>query len=245
MEEKSVIYGRNPVLEALRAEQPIDKIILQKELKDAVIGKIFNKAKKKGIVINETSRMNLDKLCSSTAHQGVAAYMAQKEYCSVEEILEEANRREEAPFIVIAEEITDPHNLGSIIRSAECAGAHGVIVPKHGSSPLTGTVAKASAGALSYMNIAKVVNIAQTIEALKEKGLWIYGADMEGEPYQKTNFSGGVALIIGNEGKGLSRLVRQRCDVMVKIPMFGRLDSLNASVAAGVLLLEIARQRHE
>lgn len=240
-----IIFGRNPVLEAIKAGTEIDKLLVQSGLNEGSIGKIKRMARDNGIIVTETSRQNLDRICECKNHQGIAAYIARHKYCQVSDILKVAESKGQPPFVIIADEITDPHNLGSLIRSADCAGAHGIIIPKRNSCSVNSTVAKTSAGSVEYANIAKVSNIAQTIEFLKENNVWVYGADMNGSDYRKTDFSGGVALVIGNEGKGVSRLVKEKCDVLVKIPMFGNIDSLNASVAAGILMFEVSHQRNK
>ena len=182
-------------------------------------------------------------MCGGANHQGVAAFVAVHEYSSVDDILAFAEEKGEAPFIVICDEIEDPHNLGAIIRTAECAGVHGIIIPKRRSAALNFTVGKTSAGALEYMRVARVSNLVSTIEDLKQRGVWVYGADMNGESYKKIDFSGATALVIGNEGKGLGKLVREKCDVIVSLPMKGNINSLNASVAAGILMYEISSKR--
>ncbi len=238
-----LLIGRNPIAEALSSGRPIIKVMVAKGQTNGPAVEIAAKAKKAGIPVQEVERKKLDYLTSGAAHQGVAALCAMKEYASVEEILQLAEDRGEAPFIIILDEIEDPHNLGAIIRSAECAGAHGVIVKKRHAAGLTYTVYKSAAGALEYVPVARVNNISDTIEALKEKNIWVYGADMNGEDYRKTDFSGGCALVIGNEGKGISRLVREKCDTIVSLPLKGRINSLNASVAAGILMYKIAENR--
>ena len=230
-----VIAGRNPVSEAVRSSRPIDKILVARGEKSGAIVGILAKAKEKQIPVKEVDRAKLDFLSGQQTHQGIIALAAAKEYSTVEEILEYADSRGEAPFIVILDELEDPHNLGAIIRTAECVGAHGVIVPKRRSASLSYTVAKASAGAVEYMRVARVTNISKLIDGLKERGVWIYGADMDGEDYQSCDMSGACAIVIGNEGKGISRLVREKCDVIVSLPMRGKINSLNASVAAGIL----------
>lgn len=241
--KSDVIAGRNPVSEAIRGNRPIDKILVAKGEKNGAVVAILAKARDKEIPVKEVERVKLDYLSGGATHQGIIALAAVKDYCTVEDILACARERNEAPFIVILDELEDPHNLGAIIRTAECAGAHGVIVPKRRSAGLSYTVGKASAGAIEYMNVARVTNIARTIDELKERGVWIYGADMDGTDFRKCNFSGACALVIGNEGKGISRLVREKCDVIVSLPMKGRISSLNASVAAGILLYEAMKDR--
>ena len=238
-----VIAGRNPVSEAVRSSRPIDKILVARGEKSGAIVGILAKAKEKQIPVKEVDRAKLDFLSGQQTHQGIIALAAAKEYSTVEEILEYADSRGEAPFIVILDELEDPHNLGAIIRTAECVGAHGVIVPKRRSASLSYTVAKASAGAVEYMRVARVTNISKLIDGLKERGVWIYGADMDGEDYQNCDMSGACAIVIGNEGKGISRLVREKCDVIVSLPMRGKINSLNASVAAGILMYHALKGR--
>ena len=238
-----LLIGRNPICEALSSGRPIIKIMVAKGQTAGSAVEIAVKAKKAGIPVQEVERKKLDYMTGGAAHQGVAALCAMKEYASVEDILKLAKERGEAPFIILLDEIEDPHNLGAIIRSAECAGAHGVIIKKRHAAGLTYTVAKAAAGALEYVPVARVNNLSDAIEQLKAQNIWVYGADMDGTDYRSTDFSGGVALVIGNEGKGLSRLVREKCDVIVSLPMKGRINSLNASVAAGVLMYKIAENK--
>lgn len=238
-----LLIGRNPVAEALSAGRSIIKVMVAKGNQSGAAVEITAKAKKAGIPVQEVERKKLDFMTGGAAHQGIAALCAMKEYASVEDILDLAEERGEQPFIIILDEIEDPHNLGAIIRSAECVGAHGVIIKKRRNAGLTYTAYKASAGALEYLPVARVTNIADTIDDLKRRNIWIYGADMNGEDYRKTNFSGGAALVIGNEGKGISRLVREKCDVIVSLPMKGRINSLNASVAAGILMYKVAESR--
>lgn len=241
--DDELLIGRNPVAEALSAGRSIIKVMIAKGSPSGAAVEITAKAKKAGVPVQEVERKKLDFMTGGAAHQGVAALCAMKEYASVDDILALAEERGEAPFIVILDEIEDPHNLGAIIRSAECVGAHGVIIKKRRNAGLTYTAYKASAGALEYLPVARVTNIADTIDALKSRNIWIYGADMNGEDYRKTNFSGGAALVIGNEGKGISRLVREKCDVIVSLPMKGKINSLNASVAAGILMYKVAEKR--
>ncbi len=238
-----VISGRNPVSEAIRSSRPIDKILIARgEQSGAVVG-ILAKAREKKIPIKEVDRTKLDYLTGGSAHQGIAAFAAVKEYSTVDEIFEYAENLNEPPFIVVLDEVEDPHNLGAIIRTAECAGVHGVIVPKRRSAGLSYTVGKASAGAVEYMRVARVTNIANIIDELKARGVWVYGADMNGTDYSQCDFSGACAIVIGNEGKGISRLVREKCDVIVSLPMKGKINSLNASVAAGILMYSAMKNR--
>ncbi len=238
-----LLIGRNPIAEALSSGRSVIKIMVAKGSVTGPAVEITAKAKKAGIPVQEVERKKLDYMTSGAAHQGVVALCAMKEYSTVEDILKLAEKRGEAPFVIILDEIEDPHNLGAIIRSAECAGAHGVIIKKRRAAGLTYTAYKASAGAIEYLPVARVTNIADTIDDLKKRNIWVYGADMDGEDYLKTDFSGGIALVIGNEGKGISRLVREKCDVIVSLPLKGRINSLNASVAAGILMYKAAEKR--
>ena len=241
--EESVIEGRNVVLEALRSGQTIDKIFVLDGCMDGPVRTIVRDAKKQNILINFVKKERLDQMSETGKHQGVIAYIAAYDYASVDDIMNLAKEKGEDPFVILLDEIEDPHNLGAIIRTANQAGAHGVIIPKHRAASLTATVAKASAGAINYTPVAKVTNIAQTIEDLKDKGLWFACADMGGETMYKLNLKGPIGLVIGNEGSGVSRLVKEKCDMIASIPMKGDIDSLNASVACGVLAFEVVRQR--
>lgn len=241
--DDELLIGRNPVAEALSSGRPLIKVMIAKGGVTGSAVEIAAKAKKAGVPVQEVDRKKLDYMTSGAAHQGIAALCAVRDYSSVDDILKLADSRGEAPFIIILDEIEDPHNLGAIIRSAECAGAHGVIIKKRRSAGLTYTAYKASAGALEYLPVARVTNIADTIDQLKERNIWVYGADMNGEDYLRTDFGGAVALVIGNEGKGISRLVREKCDVIVSLPLKGRINSLNASVAAGILMYKVAEKR--
>ena len=238
------IEGRNAVIEAFRSGKPIDKIFMLDGCQDGPIMTIKREAKKHNVLIKYVTRDRLDQLSETGKHQGVIAYGAAYEYADVEDILAKAREKGEDPFIFILDNIEDPHNLGAIIRTANLAGAHGVIIPKNRAVGLTATVAKASAGALAYTPVAKVTNLAQTIEELKKEGIWFVCADMGGETMYKLNLTGPIGLVIGNEGSGVGRLVKDKCDFVASIPMKGDIDSLNASVAAGVLAFEIVRQRH-
>ena len=243
-EADGIIEGRNAVIEALRTETAIDKIYIAKGETDKTLGHIASKARAAGIVVVDADRRKLDAMSFTHAHQGVIALAAAHAYFTVDDILEEAASRGEAPLIVICDELSDPHNLGAILRSAECAGAHGVIIPKRRSVGLTATVAKASAGAVEYMKVARVTNINTAIAELKDKGVWVFGTAAEGSiPMYKADLTVPAAMVIGNEGEGLSQLVRKNCDVMVSIPMKGKISSLNASAAASILLYEAVRQR--
>lgn len=244
MEDK--IYGINPVTEALNSGREIDKILLQDGAKHSRLSKITAMAKEKGIIYRFVNKKKLDELAEGGNHQGVLAYAAAHTYAEVDDILRLAEEREEAPFIVIADGLNDPHNLGSIIRTANAAGAHGVVIPKNRSVGLTSTVSKVSAGALEYTLVARVSNISSTIENLKKKGVWVAGTALEGSMlHSEADLTGALAIVIGAEGEGISRLVREKCDFLVKIPMLGQAESLNASVAAGVLLYEAVRQRQK
>ena len=238
------IEGRNALTEALRSGRTIDKVFIAAGETDRGLQRLAADAKEAGAVVVPVDRRKLDAMSQSHAHQGVIALVAAREYFTVADILEEAASRGEAPLIVICDELTDPHNLGAILRSAECAGAHGVIIPKRRSVGLTAVVAKASAGAVEYMKVARVTNITATIEELKKQGVWIFGTAAEGSiPMYQADLKGPAAIVIGSEGDGMSRLVRQSCDVTVSIPMKGRISSLNASNAASILLYEAVRQR--
>ena len=242
-EESLVIYGRNAVLEAFRAGKTIDRLYVQEGVADGTLQSILRTAKKTDAVINFVNKDRLNKYAEGDKHQGVVAMAAAYNYAEVEDILNAAKEKEEPPFIIVLDDIEDPHNLGAIIRTANQAGAHGVIIPKRHAVGLTATVARTSAGAINYTPVAKVTNISRTIEELKEKGIWFACADMSGELMYNCNLTGAIGLVIGSEGSGVSRLVKEKCDFVVKIPMFGQIDSLNASVAAGVLSYEIVRQR--
>ena len=243
-EVEGQLEGRNAVTEALRAGRTIDKVFVAEGDTDRGLQRLAAQAKEAGAVIVPVDRRKLDTMSFTRSHQGIIALAAAHEYATVDDILEEAAARGEAPLIVICDELTDPHNLGAIMRSAECAGAHGVIIPKRRSVSLTATVAKASAGAVEYMKVARVTNINNAINELKEKGVWVFGTAAEGSiPMYKADLTGPAAIVIGNEGEGMSQLVRKNCDVMVHIPMKGRISSLNASAAASILLYEAVRQR--
>lgn len=243
--EEFTIEGRNAVLEAFRSGKTIDKLFILDGCHDGPVNTITREARKKDTIINYVSKERLEQLSKTGSHQGVIAYAAAYEYAQVEDILEAAREKNEPPFIFILDNIEDPHNLGAIIRTANLAGAHGVIIPKRRASGLTATVAKTSAGALNYTPVAKVTNISNTIEELKKEGMWFVCADMEGELMYRLNLKGAIGLVIGNEGNGVSRLVKEKCDYTASIPMKGNIDSLNASVAAGVMAYEIVRQRME
>ena len=241
MENK--IEGRNAVLEALRAGKPIDKLYVLDGCPDGPVRTIIREAKKGDTIINYVKKERLDQLSETGHHQGVIAMAASYEYATVEDILEKAREKGEAPFIFVLDNIEDPHNLGAMIRTANLAGAHGVIIPKRRAVGLTPTVARTSAGAINYTPVAKVTNLKQTMEQLKKEGMWFVCADMDGTPYYQMDLKGPMGLVIGNEGEGVSRLIKETCDFVASIPMKGDIDSLNAYVAAGVLAFEIARQR--
>ena len=241
--EEFTIEGRNAVIEAFRSGKPIDKVFILDGCQDGPMMTIRREAKKKDVMIKYVTKERLDQMSETGKHQGVIAYAAAYEYAEVSDILEKAKEKGEDPFIFILDNIEDPHNLGAIIRTANLAGAHGVIIPKNRAVGLTATVAKASAGALNYTPVAKVTNLSQTIEELKKEGLWFVCADMDGEIMYRQNLTGPIGLVIGNEGEGVGRLVKSKCDLVARIPMQGDIDSLNASVAAGVLAYEVVRQR--
>ena len=237
------IEGRNAVLEAFRSGKCVDKLFILDGCQDGPVRTIAREARKTDTIINYVSKERLDQLSETRAHQGVIAQVAAYEYSTVEEILARAEEKGEPPFLILLDNVEDPHNLGAIIRTANLVGAHGVIIPKRRAVGLTSTVAKTSAGAINYTPVAKVTNIVRTIEELKEKGIWFVCADMGGEIMYDLDLTGPMGLVIGNEGEGVSRLVREACDFTASIPMKGDIDSLNASVAAGVLAYEIVRQR--
>ena len=242
--KNEIVEGRNAVIEALRAGRAIDKIFIARGDVDKTLGHIASKARDKGIVVVESDRKKLDFMSQTHAHQGVIALCAVREYCNVDDIFAIAEERDEKPFIIVCDEISDPHNLGAIIRSAECAGAHGVIIPKRRSAGLTAIVDKASAGAAEHMAIARVPNIPAAIKELKDRGLWIYGTAADGQSgLWNTDFTGSMALVIGSEGDGMGRLVRESCDFIVSLPMKGQVSSLNASAAAAIVMYEVLRQR--
>lgn len=241
--EELTIEGRNAVMEAFRSGKTIDKLFILDGCQDGPVKSIVREAKKHDTIVNFVAKERLDQLSDTGHHQGVIAFAAAYEYAEVEDILKIAEEKGEPPFVFLLDGIEDPHNLGAIIRTANLAGAHGVIIPKRRAVGLTATVARTSAGALNYTPVAKVTNIANTIEELKEKGMWFVCADMGGEVMYRLNLKGSIGLVIGNEGDGVSRLVKEKCDMIASIPMKGDIDSLNASVAAGVLAYEIVRQR--
>ena len=243
-ESDGIIEGRNAVLEALRTNTPIDKIYLAKGETDAALGHIASTARGKGIVVVETDRRKLDERSITHSHQGVIAVTAVREYATVEDILNAAREKGENPLIVVCDELSDPHNLGAVIRTAECAGAHGVVIPKRRSAGLTAIVAKTSAGAVSHVPVARVPNIPNLLKDLKKEGIWVFGTAADGDTsLYKADLKGPAAIVIGSEGDGMGRLVSETCDFKVSIPMKGKLNSLNASAAAAILLYEAVRQR--
>lgn len=237
-----LILGRNPVIEALKADKPIDTVYVNKD-GGGSLPHIIDMAKKRDIVVKEVTLEKLNSMAGGAAHQGVIATGACGEYVEIQDILELARSKGEDPFIIICDEIEDPHNLGAIIRTAESAGAHGVIIPKRRSASLNYTVFKTSAGAASWLPVARVANISAAIDELKENGVWIYGTDASGSQYDKADLTGSIGLVVGSEGFGMGRLVASKCDVMLSLPMKGKITSLNASVAAGIFMYEIVRQR--
>ncbi|MDO4742992.1 MAG: 23S rRNA (guanosine(2251)-2'-O)-methyltransferase RlmB [bacterium] len=239
---QNIIFGRNAVSEALRSGREIDKLLLVHNPSD-LLKPIIAKCRKNNILIKEVAPQKLDSLCNGGVHQGVAIVIAEYTYCSVDDILCTANKKNEDPFIIICDGIEDPHNLGAIIRTAEAAGVHGVIIPKHRNVGITPTVAKTACGALEYVKVARVTNLVNTINNLKNQGVWIFAADIDGQDWCKTDFTGGCAVVIGSEGNGVSQLVKRNCDSIVSLPMCGNITSLNASVAAGIIMYEITRQR--
>ena len=239
----NIICGRNSVMEAVRSGREIDKLLVAHGAATGSVTAIIAKCKQKGILVKEVSPQKLDYLCAGANHQGVAVSFSVQEYCTVDDILNYAKQKNEAPFIIICDEIEDPHNLGAIIRTAEASGVHGIIIPKRRSASLNATVAKSASGALEYMRVARVTNIASEIEHLKKEGVWVYGADMDGNDYTGYDYTAPTALVIGNEGNGIGRLVAQKCDEIVSLPMTGKINSLNASVAAGILMYEVLRKR--
>lgn len=242
--ENGAVIGRNAVRELLKAERPIDKLLVQKGERTGSIVVLVAQAIERGIPVIETEKTKLDTIAGYAPHQGVIAFAAEKEYCSVEDILQIAADRGEAPLIVVCDGITDPYNLGAIIRCAECCGAHGLIIPKRRAAGLTPLVTKASAGAVEHLAIAKVSNIASTVEQLKKAGIWTFAAEAGGSSLYQTDFKGGCAIVLGSEGNGVSQLVQKTCDAVVSIPMYGQVNSFNVSTAAAILLAEAARQHH-
>jgi len=243
-EGMDMLEGRNSVLEALRSDRTINKILISKGDKEGSIKQIIALAKEKGVVVQETDRISLDKISTTRAHQGVIAFVAAKDYVEVEDILEIAKSKGEDPFVILLDGITDPQNFGSILRTANAVGAHGVVIPKRRAIGLTAAVSKASAGAIEYVPVARVTNLSQTIEYLKEQNLWIVGTDQSGEKsFYESDLKGPIALVIGSEGEGMSRLVSEKCDFIVNIPMKGEISSLNAAVAGAIVMYEILKQK--
>lgn len=242
-ENNDLIVGRNAIMEALRAGRDLDTLYVARGERTGSIGKIIAQCRDAGISIKDVDSRKLDFMCGGENHQGVAATVAAHSYASVDDIFEVADSRGEKPFIIICDEIEDPHNLGAIIRTAECAGAHGIIIPKRRCATLSYAVSKTSAGAIEYMPVARVSNLSSTIDELKKRGVWIYGADMIGNDWCQTDFRDAMALVIGSEGNGLGRLIREKCDFTISLPMMGQINSLNASVAAGIMMYEVTRQR--
>ncbi len=238
-----IIEGRNAIIEAFRAGRSVDKLFIQEHTKEASMNTLIREAKKTKTLIKYVPKERLDQISETGHHQGAVAFVAAYNYAEIDDLFAKSEEKGESPFFIILDEIEDPHNLGAIIRTANLAGAHGVIVPKNRACGITATVVKASAGAINYTSIVKVTNIAQTIESLKERGMWFVCADMDGETMYDIDLKGSIGLVIGNEGKGVSRLVKEKCDFVARIPMNGDIDSLNASVATGVLAYEIVRQR--
>lgn len=241
-EQLDMIVGRNAVMEALRVGRTLDCVWVASGERTGSIGPILAKCKQADIPIKEVDGRKLTAKCGPN-HQGVMAVAACKEYSTLEDVFEKAAQKEESPFIIVCDELEDVHNLGAILRTAEAAGCHGVIIPKRHSVGLTSTVYKTSAGAVEYVPVVRVANLTETLKQLKKKGLWVYGLDMDGEPWCQTDLSGGVVLVVGSEGRGISRLVREQCDFVLSLPMRGNINSLNASVACGILSYEVARQR--
>ena len=239
--DEQIIYGRNAVTEALLSGKTVDTVYIQKNAKG--LGKIISLAKDSGAVVKDANDDKLNQLSEGGKHGGVAAVLAAAEYATVDDLLKVAEEKGEPPFLIIADEIQDPHNLGALIRTAEAAGAHGVIIPKRRSAGLTSTVYKTSAGAVNWLKVARVSNLVETINDLKKKNICVYGAEADGQPFHKADLSGAVALVIGSEGFGLGRLVRESCDMILSIDMYGKVNSLNASVSGGILMYEVVRHR--
>lgn len=240
MGNNNIIYGKNAVLETLNSGRNVDTVFVQR---GASPGNVIAEAKKRGVVVKDVSGEKLSAMCGTEKHGGAAAELCAAEYAEPEDILAEAERKGKPPFIIIADEIADPHNLGAIIRTAEAAGADGVIIPKRRSASLNSTVFKTSAGAAAWIKVARVANIVDTIKMLKKHNIWVYGMEADGAPYDKTDFTGGTAIVVGSEGFGLGRLVRESCDAVLGLPMGGKVNSLNASVSAGIMMYEVVRQR--
>ena len=243
-QREDLVEGRNAVIELLKSNKTIEQLFIANGKMEGSINKILGLAKDKGVIVKEVDRKKLDLMSETKAHQGVIAQITPFKYSTVDEILNYAKQKDEDPFIVILDELEDPHNLGSIVRTAELCGVHGIIIPKRRNVGVTATVYKASVGAIEYVKIAKVTNVNSTIDELKAKNIWVYGADINGEEYSyDTNFNGACAIVIGNEGKGISKLTKNKCDKLVKIPMIGKINSLNASVAGGIMMYEVLKGR--
>lgn len=242
-ENNNIIEGRNPIIEAFRSGKTVEKLFVQEGLKDGAVLTILREAKKHNTIVNSVSKDRLNSMSLTGAHQGVIARVSDYEYAKLDDILENARSKNEAPFIILLDEVEDPHNLGAILRTADQAGVHGVVITKHRSASLSAAAAKASAGAINYIPVARVSNLGNAIEELKKEGLWFVCADMDGTGMYDLNLTGPIGLVVGNEGKGVSRLIREKCDMTAAIPMKGHIDSLNVSVACGVLSYEIVRQR--
>ena len=241
--EESLIIGRNAVAEALRSGRSIDSLYIARDSRNGALAGLIAKARAKGLAVKEADVRKLDEMCGHARHQGVLAVAAVKDYASLDDVFALARERGEAPFIILADGLNDPHNLGAIIRTAECAGAHGVIIPKRHSAGLTYAVGKASAGAVEHLPVVRVPNLASTVEELQARGVWIYAADMDGQRWCDTDFHGAVGLVIGSEGEGVGRLIKEKSDFIVSLPICGKINSLNASVACGVLCYEVVRSR--
>ena len=239
----NLVIGRNAVTELLKSDREVENVLVAKGEREGSINRILALCNEKKIVVKNVDRKKLDFLAPNGNHQGVVANVPAHKYSTVDEIIDYANEKGEAPFIIMCDEIEDSHNLGAIIRTAEACGAHGIIIPKRRNVGLNYIVAKTSCGALEYMKVARVTNLAQTIDELKKKNIWVYAADMDGQRWDKTDFSGGACLVVGNEGSGVGRLIKEKCDFMVKLPMYGKVTSLNASVAGGIFMYEAVRQR--
>lgn len=239
---EDIIVGRNAVTEALRASRPLDSVLVARGERQGSVPMLIAKAKQAGIPVKEVDVRKLDALCGNN-HQGIAAIAACKEYATLEDLFTLAAERGEPPFFIVCDELEDPHNLGAVIRTAEAVGAHGVVIPKRRAAGLTGAVYKASAGAVEYVPVARVTNLVDALQEMKQRGLWVYGLDMDGDTWCQADLTGAVALVIGSEGHGIGKLVRKHCDVIVSMPMKGKINSLNASVAGGILMYEVARQR--
>lgn len=243
-QREDLVEGRNAVIELLKSNKTIEQLFIANGKMEGSINKILGLAEDKGVIVKEVDRKKLDLMSETKAHQGVIAQITPFKYSTVDEILNYAKQKDEDPFIVILDELEDPHNLGSIVRTAELCGVHGIIIPKRRNVGVTATVYKASVGAIEYVKIAKVTNVNSTIDELKAKNIWVYGADINGEEYSyDTNFNGACAIVIGNEGKGISKLTKNKCDKLVKIPMIGKINSLNASVAGGIMMYEVLKGR--